>query len=136
MEIAFDTAPLRRVRSASMPGASTASLLHRIERPSLAERLGSDEDSKRPTMYVPLFSGNRNTWLRCSSTRARAPRSVRGGVAPRSKVGRPTRSKAKTAEELDRELDVFMADDGQDATMDPKSKVAEPVAAPQDVEMA
>ncbi|KAH0826690.1 hypothetical protein J3R83DRAFT_5081 [Lanmaoa asiatica] len=121
MEIAFDTAPPRRVRSASMPGVSTASLLNRIERPSLTERLGSGEDSKQPTT---------------GPIRARAPRSSRGGVGPRSRGGRPTRPKAKTAEELDRELDVFMADDGKDVPVDPESKVMEPVAAPQDVEMA
>jgi len=122
MEIAFDTAPPRRMRSASMPGVSTASLLNRIERPSLAERLGSGEDSKQPTVTGPI--------------RPRAPRSLRGGVAPRSKVSRPTRPKAKTAEELDRELDVFMADDGKDAAVDSESNVVEPLAAPQDVEMA
>lgn len=60
-------------------------------------------------------------------------------MAPRSKVGRPTgptRPKVKTAEELDRELDVFMADDGKDAVVDSESKTVEPVAAAQDVEMA
>jgi THO complex subunit 4 len=57
-------------------------------------------------------------------------------VAPRSKVGRPTRPKVKTAEELDRELDVFMADDGKEAPVDSESKVVESVAAPQDVDMA
>ncbi|KAG9309583.1 hypothetical protein JVU11DRAFT_10564 [Chiua virens] len=119
MEIAFDTAPPRRVRSTSMPGVSTASLLNRIERPSLAERLESGGDAQSPTATGPV--------------RARAPRSARGSVAPRSKVGRPIRPKAKTAEELDRELDVFMADDGKDA---PEPKVAEPVTVPQDVEMA
>ncbi|KAF8556820.1 hypothetical protein OG21DRAFT_1458547, partial [Imleria badia] len=93
MEIAFDTAPPRRVRSASMPGISTASLLNRIERPSLAERLGNGEDTKQSTTTGPI--------------RTRAPRSARAAVAPRSKVARPTRSKVKTAEELDRELDVF-----------------------------
>lgn len=65
--------------------------------------------------------------------RTRAPRSARGGMAPRSKVTRPTHPKVKTAEELDRELDVFMADDGKDAPVDSESKV---VVAPQDVEMA
>ncbi|KAF8437999.1 hypothetical protein L210DRAFT_3545179 [Boletus edulis BED1] len=121
MEITFDSAPPRRVRSASMPGLSTASLLNRIERPSLAERLGSGEDVKQST---------------AGPIRARAPRSARLVVAPRSRVNRPTRPKVKTAEELDRELDVFMADDGKDAPADPESKVVEPVAAPQDVEMA
>ncbi|KAF8137590.1 hypothetical protein EV363DRAFT_1254473 [Boletus edulis] len=121
MEITFDSAPPRRVRSASMPGLSTASLLNRIERPSLAERLGSGEDVKQST---------------AGPIRARAPRSARPVVAPRSRVNRPTRPKVKTAEELDRELDVFMADDGKDAPADPESKVVEPVVASQDVEMA
>ena len=60
MEIAFDTAPPRRGRSASMPGVSTASLLNRIERPSLAERLGNGEDVKRSTTYVLLFHAHCN----------------------------------------------------------------------------
>lgn len=72
MEIAFDTAPPRRLRSASVPGVSTASLLNRIERPSLAERLGSGEGSKQPRSYVPPFSGNHNPWLCCSHI-ARVP---------------------------------------------------------------
>ncbi|KAI6044005.1 hypothetical protein EDC04DRAFT_2646685 [Pisolithus marmoratus] len=42
MEIAFDTAPPKRMRSASMPGTS---LLNRIERPSLAERLDNGNES-------------------------------------------------------------------------------------------
>ncbi|KAF9233205.1 hypothetical protein BU15DRAFT_80363 [Melanogaster broomeanus] len=114
MDVAFDTAPPRRVRSASMPGVSTASLLNRIERPSLAERLGGGEESRKAATTGPI--------------RPRAPRSSRGGATPRSKAGRPTaRPKAKTAEELDQELDVFM--DGTE------SKVAEPVAVSQDVEM-
>lgn len=46
MEIAFDTAP-PRVRSTSMPGLSTSSLLSRIERPSLAERLSGGDEPKR-----------------------------------------------------------------------------------------
>lgn len=77
-------------------------------------------------------------WLPRSTgpVRARASRPSRGTGPPRSKVGRPTRPKAKTAEELDRELDVFMADDGKDAPVDSESKVVEPAAALQDVEMA
>ncbi|KAI9569886.1 hypothetical protein HD554DRAFT_2019684 [Boletus coccyginus] len=125
MEIDFDTAPPRRPRSASMPGISTASLLNRIERPSLAERLGNGEDTRRTTTTGPV-----------RMRAPRAPRSVRS-VAPRSKVGRPTgRPKAKTAEELDKELDVFMADDAKDTVADSETKIVEPVAAPQDVEMA
>lgn len=68
--------------------------------------------------------------------RTRASRPVRAAVPPKSKVARPSRPKAKTAEELDRELDVFMADDGKDAPVDSESKDVEPVTALQDVEMA
>lgn len=68
--------------------------------------------------------------------RTRAPRSSRGALAAKPKAGRPARPKAKSAEELDRELDVFMADDGKDTPADSESKGAEHVAAPQDVEMA
>jgi THO complex subunit 4 len=39
-------------------------------------------------------------------------------------------------EELDKELDVFMADDGKDATANAESKVVELVAVSEDVEMA
>lgn len=68
--------------------------------------------------------------------RTRVPRSTRAGVAPKPRVGRSTRPKAKTAEELDRELDVFMADEGKDAPVGSETKATEPVAAAQDVEMA
>ena len=76
--------------------------------------------------------------LSCSTgpIRSRAPRSARASATPRSKVGRPTRPKVKTAEELDRELDVFMADDKKDAPADSESKAVEPVVAAQDVDMA
>ncbi|KAF9225710.1 hypothetical protein BS17DRAFT_794617 [Gyrodon lividus] len=125
MTVTFDAAPPRRRRSATMPGVSTASLLNRIERPSLAERLGSGEQSKQAV--TPHSAG---------PSRPRALRSSRGGTAPRSKAGRPMRPKAKTANELDRELDVFMADDGKDATRNAEPKVAEPVMVSQDVDMA
>ncbi|KAF9233206.1 hypothetical protein BU15DRAFT_54234 [Melanogaster broomeanus] len=125
MDVAFDTAPHRRPRSASMPGVSTASLLNRIERPSLAERLGGGEESRKAATCVlslPLIP------IATGPIRPRAPRSSRSGAAPRSKAGRPpTRPKAKTAEELDQELDVFM--DGTE------SKVTEPAAVSQDVDV-
>ncbi|KIJ62187.1 hypothetical protein HYDPIDRAFT_176708 [Hydnomerulius pinastri MD-312] len=123
MEIAYDTASPRRVRSASMPGVSTSSLLNRIERPSLAERLGGNDEPKRQSATT-------------GPTRTRgAPRSSRGAPAPRSRAGRPSRPKAKTAEELDRELDVFMGDDSKDVVASAEPKAAQPAAA-QDVEMA
>ncbi|KIK96200.1 hypothetical protein PAXRUDRAFT_32525 [Paxillus rubicundulus Ve08.2h10] len=121
MEVAFDTVPPRRPRSASMPGISTASLLNRIERPSLADRLGTGDGSKHAAINAPV--------------RPRAFRPSRGVAAPRSKPGRPPRSQAKTMEELDKELDVFMADDGKDATANAEPKVVELVVS-EDVEMA
>ncbi|KIJ14727.1 hypothetical protein PAXINDRAFT_169620 [Paxillus involutus ATCC 200175] len=122
MEVAFDTGPPRRPRSASMPGVSTASLLNRIERPSLADRLETGEGSKRPPINAPV--------------RPRLFRPSRGRAAPKSRPERPPRPKAKTMEELDKELDVFMADDGKDATANAESKVVELVAVSEDVEMA
>ncbi|KAG1776768.1 hypothetical protein EV702DRAFT_1106335 [Suillus placidus] len=87
MEIAFDTAPLR-----------TSSLLSRIERPSLAERLSGGAGPKQ--------QGG------AGLTRTRQPRSARVvASSSKTKAPKPTRSKAPTAEQLDQELDVFMADD-------------------------
>ncbi|KAI6148613.1 hypothetical protein BKA82DRAFT_4139687 [Pisolithus tinctorius] len=115
MEIAFDTTPPKRTRSASMPGVPTSSLLNRIERPSLAERLDNGNEAIRKTDTAgPL--------------RRRSARPPRG--APGSRGGRTSRPRPKTAEELDRELDVFMGEDAQEGTD------AEPVASAQDVEMA
>jgi len=62
--------------------------------------------------------------------RRRPTRPLRGG--PRG--GRSTRAKPKTAEELDRELDVFMGEDVEETT-NAESK-AEELAQAQDVEMA
>ncbi|KAG2154161.1 uncharacterized protein EDB93DRAFT_185207 [Suillus bovinus] len=86
MEIAFDAAPLR-----------TSSLLSRIERPSLAERLSGGAGPKPQGGAGP--------------TRTRQPRSARAALSSRMKAPKPTPSKAPTAEQLDQELDIFMADD-------------------------
>ncbi|KAH7887010.1 hypothetical protein F5I97DRAFT_1807930 [Phlebopus sp. FC_14] len=121
MEIAFDTAPPRRVRSASMPGVSTSSLLNRIERPSLVERLESGKDT------VPQAES-------AGPIRTRgAPRPSRRGGPPRSRAERPVRPKVKTAEELDREIDVFM---GEDEGVNTRKDATGPAVATQDVEMA
>ncbi|KAL4067028.1 hypothetical protein V8B97DRAFT_2009679 [Scleroderma yunnanense] len=110
MEIAFDTTPPKRPRSSSMP------LLNRMERRSLAERLGNGAQLTEKTELGP--------------TRRHPTRPARGG--PRG--GRSTRPKPKTAEELDRELDVFMGEDAQETTS-VESKTGDSVPA-QDVEMA
>ncbi|KAG0706937.1 hypothetical protein DFH29DRAFT_95984 [Suillus ampliporus] len=105
MEIAFDTAPLR-----------TSSLLSRIERPSLAQRLSGGAEPKQQGGAGP--------------SRTRQPRPTRVASSSRTKAPKPTRSKAPTAEQLDQELDVFMADDKGAATGVRKATAAE------DVEMA
>ncbi|KAG1718743.1 uncharacterized protein EDB91DRAFT_559255 [Suillus paluster] len=108
MEIAFDTAPLR-----------TSSLLSRIERPSLAQRLSGGAEPKQQGGAGP--------------TRTRPPRSVRAPPSSsKTKAPKPTRSKAPTAEQLDQELDVFMADDKGAAS----NGVRKAAIAVDDVEMA
>jgi len=104
MSIAFDVAPPRepRVRSSSAP--TTSSLLNRIQKAPLLERLSKDD----------------------SAVGRRPPSGPRGGVGPirtrptRGGNGRPAASKPgpkkiKTAEELDKELDAFMVDNDTDA---------------------
>ncbi|KAG1747389.1 hypothetical protein EDB19DRAFT_1630881 [Suillus lakei] len=86
MEIAFDAAPLR-----------TSSLLSRIERPSLVERLSGSAGPKQQGGAGP--------------TRTRPPRSARATSSSKTNTPKPTRSKAPTIEQLDQELDIFMADD-------------------------
>ncbi|KAG1823352.1 uncharacterized protein BJ212DRAFT_674273 [Suillus subaureus] len=103
MEIAFDTTPLR-----------TSSLLSRIERPSLAERLSGGAGPKQ--------QGG------AGLTRARQPRSARVASSSKTKAPKPTRSKTPTAEQLDQELDIFMADD--------KGVAVKKATTVEDVEMA
>ncbi|KAI6168421.1 hypothetical protein EDD17DRAFT_1466083 [Pisolithus thermaeus] len=121
MEIAFDTAPPKRLRSTSLPGVSTSSLLNRIERPSLAERLDNGSEPTRKTSTT-------------GPIRRHAARPLRG--APGSRGGRVSRPRPKTAEELDRELDVFMGEDGQDGTNADSAAVESTAGVVQDVEMA
>lgn len=114
MSIAYDSGPPRTTRRvASAPG----SLLNRIQKPALADRLSQDDSS---TMTV--------------STRTTGPiRSRRGGarLTPRSP------KKPKTAADLDKELDLFMGDVPKDKDTT-TSTPALPATAEQeaDVEMA
>ncbi|PPR06782.1 hypothetical protein CVT24_011282 [Panaeolus cyanescens] len=91
MSITFDSPPRAPRRATSAP--STASLLNRIEKPSLTERISKDDTA---------------TAIKAPS----GPRAFVGGPArnrpPRSAPRAP--KKHKTAEELDRELDAFMGD--------------------------
>ncbi|KAI0760173.1 hypothetical protein C8Q74DRAFT_1294473 [Fomes fomentarius] len=119
MSIAYDNAPPVRVarRSASAP-----SLLNRIEKPPLLERLSKNE--ARSTQAAPA----RGT-VGPVRTKARA-----GAAGARPKRAAP--AKPKTAEELDKELDAFMKDD---ITAQPSATPAVALAAAastEDVEMA
>jgi len=116
MSIAYDSGPPRNARRiASAP----SSLLNRIQKPALADRLSKD-DSATPA---------------AASTRSSGPiRSRRGGARPAPRASK----KPKTAEDLDKELDLFMGD-GSKATEAAASAAvvgAAPAQQEADVEMA
>ncbi|KAF7360226.1 THO complex subunit 4-A [Mycena venus] len=117
MSIAFDVTPPRQPRARSSSAPTTSSLLNRIQKPPLLDRLsGSKDDSALPR--APRGVGPIRT--------ARgAQKPARGG-----KAAAPKKPKTpKTAAELDKELDAFMGDND--------SAPAPAAAAPaQDVEMA
>ncbi|KAJ6472641.1 hypothetical protein DFH09DRAFT_472502 [Mycena vulgaris] len=97
MSIAFDaTAP--RGRSSSAP--TTSSLLNRIQKAPLLERLSKDDSGLR----VPTAPRGGVGPIRS--------RSARGGNTRATKAATPRSApkKAKTAAELDKELDAFMVD--------------------------
>ncbi|KAF9788336.1 RNA-binding domain-containing protein [Thelephora terrestris] len=110
------TKPKRR--SVSAP----TSLIDRISKPPLLERLGDSKKTAEPT----------------------APRKPRGGGPTRTKGMRPPRpgpKKPKTAEELDKELDSFMHDDPKPKSAGKEGEVAVTTSpsqtrADEDVEMA
>jgi len=112
MSIAFEAAPPRQPRGRSSSAPTTSSLLNRIQKAPLLDRLsGSKDDS---SLRTPRGVGPVRT--------ARgAQKSARGG-----KAAAPKKSKTpKTAADLDRELDAFMGDNDTPTQ-----------AAPPDVEMA
>ncbi|KAI0631082.1 RNA-binding domain-containing protein [Trametes polyzona] len=118
MEITYDTSPPPAPKGARR-SASVPSLLHRIEKPPLIERL-SRGDTK-PQQNAAKEGG-------VGPVRTKA----RGGAAA-ARGGRKAQAKPKTAEELDKELESFMHDDAP-----VQSRPAKP-AAPAvegDVEMA
>ncbi|EDR08195.1 uncharacterized protein LACBIDRAFT_297588 [Laccaria bicolor S238N-H82] len=100
MEIVFDALPPRNPRrSASVP--STSSLLNRIQKPPLVDRLSRD-DSSIKTPSGPRAGNN------VGPIRSRPGRGA-GGTAPATRAPKAPK-KPKTAEELDKELDAFMGD--------------------------
>ncbi|KAF8068841.1 hypothetical protein FPV67DRAFT_1092872 [Lyophyllum atratum] len=121
MSIAFDTMPPRQPRrSASVP----ASLINRIQKPPLSERLSRDDS----TVKTP--SGPRGG---VGPVRSRPARGGGGSAAPRAPR---VPKKPKTAEELDKELDAFMGDSEPVVVAEASVEQVEPEAAVQDVEMA
>ncbi|KAF8182074.1 hypothetical protein BJ912DRAFT_979011 [Pholiota molesta] len=115
MSIAYDTMPPRapRLRRA-VSAPTTASLLNRIEKPPLAERLSVDDSSAKIPSGPRAFTGG--------PVRTRAARGARAPKAPK---------KPKTAEELDKELDAFMGD----AEASPATAATAGTDAAQDVDM-
>ena len=130
MSIDFDTVPPRAPRaprrSASVP--TSASLLNRIQKPPLAERLSRDDSTiKAPSgPYVHSFFPLFNFCLPCfflsfrraftgGPVRNRPSRGGGGGggsTNTNTNIARPLKApkKPKTAAELDQELDEFMGD--------------------------
>ncbi|KIL62732.1 hypothetical protein M378DRAFT_80844, partial [Amanita muscaria Koide BX008] len=115
MSIAFDTLPPPGParRSASAP----QSLLNRIQKPPLLDRLSRDDISTKasPASYVLLLVG---------PMRSR----------PRGPKPRREPKKVKTAEELDMELDAFMGDSEPTAQNNPSAAAG--VANKEDVDMS
>jgi len=112
MSITYDTMPPRNPRRA----ASAPSLINRIQKPPLLDRLSRD-DAQIKTPSAPRGLGPIRS------------RPSRGLPAPRLGPKKP-----KTAEELDKELDAFMGDSD---TAAPTTEVEVPMETPaQDVEMA
>ena len=111
MTVEYDKAPLpgqqrQKRRVASAP----ASLINRIQKPPLLERLGN---SKPPAssnrVYVCMITKSASGHdLRLYSRKAQELGPIRTKSA---RTARPGPKKPKTAEELDQELDSFMKDD-------------------------
>jgi len=111
MSIAYDSGPPRTPRRVA---SAPSSLLNRIQKPALADRLSQDDSSTT-----------------AASQRKTGPiRSRRGGARPAPRAPK----KPKTAEDLDKELDQFMGDGPKETA----SVTAPPAATEQeaDVEMA
>jgi len=99
MSIVYDTMIPHAVRMTRRASAPPSSLIDRVQKPPLLNRLSRDDTSvKTPT-------GPRGGVGPIRSH-------PRGGAAPRAP--RPGPKKPKTADELDKELDAFMGDGSKD----------------------
>ncbi|GLB42127.1 putative RNA recognition motif containing protein [Lyophyllum shimeji] len=117
MSIAFDTMPPRPARrSVSVP-----TLINRIQKPPLLERLSRDDTNVKPSVGPRSVGPIRSRPIRGVGGAARPPRGPK---------------KPKTAEELDKELDAFMGDAEPLATAEPAAEPTQPEPVVQDVEMA
>ncbi|KAI0090132.1 hypothetical protein BDY19DRAFT_938639 [Irpex rosettiformis] len=114
MTITFDAGPpARQARRV----ASAPSLINRIQKPPLAERLGTTETKHTAAPARTAGAGPiRNKG--------------HGGARPAKEPKKP-KNTPKTAEELDMELDAFMKDDSKPATVQPVQ-----AAQVEDVDMA
>ncbi|KAJ3981644.1 hypothetical protein F5890DRAFT_1476800 [Lentinula detonsa] len=131
MTIAFDTSGPRQSRRAV--SAPHSSLINRIQKAPLADRLSSDD------IHLKDSAGPGPTRTRPSRRGGRG--ATRGGGADQRSDPKPKALKQpKTAEELDKELDAFMGDAESGSTSAagsvPVADSAIGVVAEQDVEMA
>ncbi|KAI1786716.1 RNA-binding domain-containing protein [Ganoderma leucocontextum] len=120
MSIAYDTAPPPG-RSMRRTATAPPSLINRIEKPPLLERLSKTTEAKSKSAS-PSQGG-------VGPVRTKPRGGPAGGRAP----ARKEREKPKTAEELDKELDAFMQDD---IIATPEAAAAPPAKDDGDVEMA
>jgi THO complex subunit 4 len=125
MRIAFDTFQPPRAPRRAVSAPTTASLINRIEKPPLAERISHDDSGVKipsaPYVHSSCFGFYLHSSLVSLPRRAFTGGPVRNRPSRGANGARPPRGpkKAKTAEELDNELDAFMGD----------AELAEPTAA-------
>ncbi|GJE96555.1 RNA-binding domain-containing protein [Phanerochaete sordida] len=111
MTIEFDSGPPPRARRASAP-----TLINRIQKPNLLDRLGGDDSQIETT--------------RASTNGAGPVRTKRGDRKPAAPREKKARAQPKSAHDLDAELDAFMKDDSV-----PAAAAEAAVLAGEDVEM-
>jgi len=126
MSITFDTMPPRAPRR-SVSASPSGSLLNRIQKPPLVERLSLDDSTINVPSGPRAFTGG--------PVRNRPSRGGGGSsVNTNANVARAPKgsNKPKTAAELDQELDAFMGD--ADVVTPGDTLIAVPAAG--DVDMA
>ncbi|TDL25200.1 hypothetical protein BD410DRAFT_765817 [Rickenella mellea] len=101
MTVVYDTAPIAP-RAARRSVSAPSSLMDRIQKRPLLERLGSDTESAPQRPAAAATNGDRRA--------AGGPVRNRGRRRGSERPAR-ARNEPKTAEELDKELDAFMGDE-------------------------